>query len=422
MQPLGPPPKMRVLITTEDFNPGGFTSHTCNLGRALRALGHHVSALVFEPFGSEYCNMARSTDDILVPRRGFETRRHFLRRIVAEIGKAAPDIWINNAMPFSQAALPYLNTRMARISVVHTAVERQLPVSIAGRSHLDWIIAVAENAAAGIRRLAPDWTRLRVIPVAVPLSVQRAPERTVGPIPRLVFMGRLVAEKNVPGLVAVLDLLHSLSFPFYLTVIGDGAEGRWLREQLKSRPYHANVTLTGALSHDEAMRELSRQDVMLHTSTYDATPHAVLEAMAAGVAVVCSRLPGGTDRIIEDGVNGFLCDPKAPETYGHALRQLCHNSTVYHNTTQRGYETIATTYSPGVVASQYLDCASNRAGRPFSLDRLHPPPAPSVSEELKPYCLGVVRQCKHRVADAVKGLAFGRKPIRSEGLGGKVAA
>jgi glycosyltransferase involved in cell wall biosynthesis len=53
----------------------------------------------------------------------------------------------------------------------------------------------------------------------------------------------------------------------------------------------------------------------------EASPVAVMEAMSAGVPVVCSRI-GGTADMIDDGVDGLLIDQKDEEGIAVALRRL----------------------------------------------------------------------------------------------------
>jgi hypothetical protein len=51
---------------------------------------------------------------------------------------------------------------------------------------------------------------------------------------------------------------------------------------------------------------MNRHDVFLFPSKYEGYPIALIEAMAGGCIPVASRLPGITDSIIQDGVNGLL--------------------------------------------------------------------------------------------------------------------
>jgi glycosyltransferase involved in cell wall biosynthesis len=50
-------------------------------------------------------------------------------------------------------------------------------------------------------------------------------------------------------------------------------------------------------------------------------PVALMEAMAAGLPVVATRL-SGTPELVQDGVTGLLVEPQAPEALAAALERL----------------------------------------------------------------------------------------------------
>lgn len=74
------------------------------------------------------------------------------------------------------------------------------------------------------------------------------------------------------------------------------------REGVEDRVVFAGVT------HD-VPSYLRAADVFALPSRREGLPVALLEAMACGVPVVASHLPGATDAIIDDGVNGLLVEP-----------------------------------------------------------------------------------------------------------------
>lgn len=123
----------------------------------------------------------------------------------------------------------------------------------------------------------------------------------------LVFaFGRLVEKKGLRFLVeAAARTDHGCAF----VIAGDGS----LREALEgqARAAGARVHFTGALGREQIAAALAVADVVAVPSVIDSAgnvdglPNALLEALAAGAAVVASRVAGIPD-VVEDGENGLL--------------------------------------------------------------------------------------------------------------------
>jgi glycosyltransferase involved in cell wall biosynthesis len=89
-----------------------------------------------------------------------------------------------------------------------------------------------------------------------------------------------------------------------LLVLGDGPE----RERIEAlaRPFGGVAIMPGHRS--DVMAVLAASDVLVHPTTVDAFPTAMLEAAAAAVPVVATRV-GGIPEIVQDGRTGLLVDP-----------------------------------------------------------------------------------------------------------------
>jgi glycosyltransferase involved in cell wall biosynthesis len=138
-----------------------------------------------------------------------------------------------------------------------------------------------------------------------------------GPVRRgagegFVTVARLAPEKGV------LDLARHWppSLP-PLVVVGDGPD-RAAIEAL-GRP---NVRLTGLLQPPRVQRLVRSSRALVVPSRWsDPAPQATLEALAAGVPVIASRV-GGIPELVEDGVSGLLVDPSCPGAFAKAAESL----------------------------------------------------------------------------------------------------
>jgi phosphatidylinositol alpha 1,6-mannosyltransferase len=117
---------------------------------------------------------------------------------------------------------------------------------------------------------------------------------------RIGYVGRLTTEKNVRALARLEQaLLHRGHRDFRFVVVGEGAEGNWLRKNMR----HAEFT--GVLTGDELSRTFANFDVLAFPSETDTFGLVVLEAFASGVpAVVTDR--GGPQYTVRHGSSGYI--------------------------------------------------------------------------------------------------------------------
>lgn len=124
--------------------------------------------------------------------------------------------------------------------------------------------------------------------------------------PRVVTVGRLVAQKNPLLFVAAAAALHKRLPAVRFVWIGDGP----LREQVAAAVRAAGLEAVCELAGERAdVPELLRSaDLFWLTSDWEGLPNAVIEALACGLPVAATRV-GGTPELVSDGVEGFLVEP-----------------------------------------------------------------------------------------------------------------
>jgi glycosyltransferase involved in cell wall biosynthesis len=98
---------------------------------------------------------------------------------------------------------------------------------------------------------------------------------------------------------------------------------------------------------------LHASDVFVFPSYREGLPVALMEAMAAGVPVVASRIRGNVD-LIEDGVNGFLCEAQNGGDFAAKIRQLLEEPKLAEKFRNNGLEKIKH-YDKRIVAEQLLE-------------------------------------------------------------------
>ncbi len=96
-------------------------------------------------------------------------------------------------------------------------------------------------------------------------------------------------------------------------------------------------------------------DIFVLPSDREGLPNALLEAMASGLPCIASSLPGITDVIVEDGVNGVLVPPGDVERLADALRAMAREPEHAHELGRRARQTIEAKYTIDVTAARHLD-------------------------------------------------------------------
>jgi glycosyltransferase involved in cell wall biosynthesis len=399
-------PSYRVLFASRDFRIGGWSSHALNFGRALRERGHSVGVVVPEPFGELYEEFRDNLDHVEILRRGLESRTAYLRRVIRRIVALKPDVIVNNAVPLMQTVLPFLPSEVRRVSVVHNILENEIRLALVNEPWVDHIIAVSDSISDRVRQNIQGGVRLSTIPVGLEVpNPGRLQESASIPL-RLAYVGRLEGQKNLPGLVNVLGLLYQAAIPFRIDIVGTGRELPFLQRRIAGSDFAERVTFWGAQNQQGVRRLLDRCDFFLLTSHFEGTPHVVLEAMAHGLVVVASHLPGATDRIITDGIDGFLCDCNSPAEYVKVLKAFVDKPDGFSGVSGAARQTILSRYSTSVLAQRYEslfgDVSTRRRPQADVAQQL------AIPAEFSAYFPGFFRQCKHRVADIWRLVAHGQ--------------
>ena len=136
-------------------------------------------------------------------------------------------------------------------------------------------------------------------------------ERRSGAGGPVLYLGRVTREKGLD------TVLQALPDGLELVVAGDGPERASL-EQRSGR----HVTFVGSVAAPEAQELLrSARALVVPSRWYEAQPRVILEAFAAGVPVLASRI-GALPELVEDGVNGRLAAVDDPAAWRLALTEI----------------------------------------------------------------------------------------------------
>ncbi|MFJ3640252.1 glycosyltransferase family 4 protein [Streptomyces sp. NPDC090108] len=229
----------------------------------------------------------------------------------------------------AHALLPELVALLARLRGQRFVLHFHLDVDASGR--LGWLLPAykrqvfgrALRAAAGVLVLTEaqrDFVtgaygvaheKVFVVPNGVGDRYFR-PVREAGQGPLdLLYVGRLSSQKRVDRL---LDAMALVKRPVRLRIVGDGEDGEALRAHA-ARLDLGDVVFDGPRLGEELIEAYARADAFVLPSDKEGMPLVALEAMAASLPVIATRVPGNTELL--DGV-GLLADPE-PEALAAAV-------------------------------------------------------------------------------------------------------
>jgi glycosyltransferase involved in cell wall biosynthesis len=181
------------------------------------------------------------------------------------------------------------------------------------------VVANSTAAAAQLRREGVPAGKIRTIANGVDCATF-APARMPGrPIRRVVTVANLRPEKGHDTLISAAALVIGQRPDTEFLVVGGGPLDASLRREVERRGLGSRVQFLGERSDVPAL--LASSDLFVLPSRSEASPNGVLEAMAAGLPVVASRV-GGVPELIESGVNGLLVAPDRPAELAAAVLDL----------------------------------------------------------------------------------------------------
>jgi phosphatidylinositol alpha-mannosyltransferase len=179
----------------------------------------------------------------------------------------------------------------------------------------------------------------------------------------ILFVGRMEQRKGLPILLAAYARLRRQRAGCRLVIVGDGPM-RWAYERQCEATGVPDVTFLGHVPADILPRIYASADVFCSPATgRESFGIVLLEAMASGVPVVASAIPGFS-QVVEAGGDGLLVPAGKPEGFTTALETLIADPGLRRQMGRHGIEK-AKRYDWRVVVDGILDVyaqARERAG------------------------------------------------------------
>jgi phosphatidyl-myo-inositol alpha-mannosyltransferase len=342
-------------------DPGGVQTHVRELAEHLLVEGHAVEVLA--PLrGRERPRYVRPVGrPVDIPYNAsnapIDPRPWSRRPVAAALAAFAPDvIHVHEPLAPSTSMWATLEARAPVVATFHSGAERSRLYDLAApilrlvARRIAVRIAVSEAAAAFAR--ARIGGVFQIVPNGADVErFARATPAELGEGVKLLFVGRLDERKGFRVATAAFGTLAPGRPKLRLVVVGEGPE----RSAVDGLPNDVRdrVLLVGTVPNVDLPKYSAACDLYVGPAVGGESFGIVLiEAMAAGLPVVASGIPGYTE-VVRDGVDGLLVPPRDADALATAIARVLDDRVLAERLTEAGRER-ARTFDWSVVGARLL--------------------------------------------------------------------
>jgi glycosyltransferase involved in cell wall biosynthesis len=211
------------------------------------------------------------------------------------------------------------------------------------------ITRYTREAVTGLAR------RTWVVPNAVDASFFDVNARPAAGVPaQLLCVASVSALKNQNAFIRALDSLAN-KYKFKIRFCGQVNEnapyGREFLNLVRARSW---CVYNGVTQREDLKALLRQATVLALPSLEDNCPMSVLEALAAGVPVVASKV-GGLPDLIEEGRTGFFCNPLEAVSMAAAIEKVLVNPSAAMAVADEARRRARERFHPEAIARRHLD-------------------------------------------------------------------
>ena len=326
---------MRILLLSTSMGMGGADQQILLLARAMRSRGHEVRIIALAPLGPMGLEAQREGIQV----ESLELGRNLgaiprVLRLVRSIRAWRPDVLHSHmvhANLLARAIRPV--TRVpALVSTIHS-INDGGPVRMAAyrltSGLVDRFTIISRLAAERyIAIKAVPAHRLQVVPNAVDTDLfRKLPQaravlrRELGLGDEFVWLavGRFEPAKDYPTMIAAFARLATVRPASRLLLVGKGSLRSEVEGMVRAAGVEEGVRFLGVRRDIAAL--MSAADGYLLSSAWEGMPVVLLEAAAAELPIVATRV-GGVAEVVEDGTTGLLVQSGDPAALAEAMEKM----------------------------------------------------------------------------------------------------
>ena len=152
---------------------------------------------------------------------------------------------------------------------------------------------------------------------------------------RIVTVARYTQQKNVLTYLKAVRMVKDMGLNVHFDWYGDKKHNAAYFAEIEKEYQQLDIAdyLTLHDPNQKIEEEYRKADIFCLPSLFEGYPNVVAEAMSCGLPILCSNVYENP-YIVEEGVNGFLFDPKKPKAIADAIKKMV--SLSYENRLEMG--------------------------------------------------------------------------------------
>ncbi len=359
---------MRVLFLSTSMGMGGADKQLLSAAQEMRARGHEVHIVSLTPLGP----MGQEALSLGIPTESLEMRRGFpdprgLARLTRLARAYRPDVLHSHMVHANlmARALRLLVRIPAVVSTIHNIYEGGRLRMAAYRltnGLVDHMTIVSEAAAdrfvkdgiipRGLLTVVPNGVDMDLYR-NVPSGTREVLRRSLGLEQEFVWLavGRFEIAKDYPNMLRAFAKVRMCRPEAVLLLAGRGSLQSETEALARSLNLGSGVRFLG-VRHD-VPEVMSAADGYVMSSAWEGMPMVLLEAAAAGLPIVATKV-GGNHEVVRDGESGFLVPPRDPERLAAAMLRLTELPGAQRRLMgERGREHVRAHYGLGRVVDRW---------------------------------------------------------------------
>jgi len=164
----------------------------------------------------------------------------------------------------------------------------------------------------------------------------------------LITTSRLV-EKNAIG--DIIETMRYLPEKVKFLILGDGPLENELKLQTTNYKLQTRILFLGHIEPQEVPRYLAISNIFIRPSLSEGLGSSFLEAMAAGIPVIGTKV-GGIPDFLKDGETGLFCEVNNPQNIAEKIRILLENDELRKKIIKNAKEIVLRDYDWDLIAGK----------------------------------------------------------------------